>query len=477
MKLFTLFTLLLILLYRLDAQNRLAMPKQAAIFTTAMGTDYRITPTDTLVFTPMDQPLETQPCVFVDPQKTFQTFLGIGAAITDAAAETFAKMPADKQTAILKAFYDSKEGIGYSLARTNIHSCDFSSGSYTYVQENDKLLQSFSVAHDEQYRIPMIQRAIRQAGGKLTLFASPWSPPAWMKDNNHMLQGGKLKPEYFQTWADYFVKFIKAYENKGIPIWGVTVQNEPMAKQKWESCIFTAEEERDFIKNYLGPTLARNGLKNKKIVAWDHNRDLIYQRANTLLSDPKAAQYIYAIGFHWYEDWTGGATHANVKLVTDAFPQKHVMLTEACNGPFDWNTMNDWTWGERYAQSMIHDFNNGSIAWTDWNVILDEIGGPNHVGNYCFAPMHADTRDGSLHFNFAYYCIGHFSKFIRPGARRITASPSRAELKATAFKNVDGSVAVIVLNDSDKKIDYRLYVGNQAITASLLPKSIATIVF
>src|SRR3989454_2786834 len=271
---------------------------EVAVYPPADNSNYRLSATDTLAFKHLGQPLETQICVFVDPTKTFQTILGIGGALTDAAAETFAKLPPAKQREILNAYFDVSNGIGYTLARTNIHSCDFSSGSYTYVNEGDKELQSFSVNHDKQFRIPFIRQALATAGGKLTLFGSPWSPPAFMKDNNNMLHGGKLKLEFYQSWANYYTKFIKAYQREGIPIWGITIQNEPMATQTWESCIYSAEEERDFSKNYLGPTMNREGLGDKKIIAWDHNRDLIYQRANTILTAPKAARYVWGIGYH-----------------------------------------------------------------------------------------------------------------------------------------------------------------------------------
>src|SRR5882762_7222091 len=310
--------------------------KEVAVYTTADNTDYRRSATGTVAFRPMGQPLETQICVFVDPAKTFQTILGIGGALTDASAETFAKLPKAKQQEILNAYFDVSKGIGYTLARTNIHSCDFSSGSYTYINEGDKELQSFSVSHDKQFRIPFIKQALATAGGKLTLFGSPWSPPAFMKDNNDMLHGGKLKPEFYQSWANYYTKFIKAYQAEGIPIWGITVQNEPMATQKWESCIFSAEAERDFLKNHLGPTMKKEGLGDKKIIAWDHNRDLIYQRASTILKDPKAAQYVWGIGFHWYEPWSGGEPmFDNVKLVHETFPDKKLIFTEGCSDSFN----------------------------------------------------------------------------------------------------------------------------------------------
>src|ERR1700749_4741224 len=209
--------------------------RQVAVYTTAEKTDYRPSATDTLTFKHLGQPLETQVCVFVDPSKTYQTLLGIGGAITDAAAETFARLPEEKQREMLEAYYDPRKGIGYTFARTKIHSCDFSSESYTYVAEGDRELKTFSVARHRRFRIPLINRARATGGGKLTIFASPWSPPAFMKDNNDMLHGGKLRPEFYQAWANYYAKFIKAYQSEGVPVWGVTVKNETMATRRWES--------------------------------------------------------------------------------------------------------------------------------------------------------------------------------------------------------------------------------------------------
>ncbi|HMC87596.1 MAG TPA: hypothetical protein VKI61_18870, partial [Chitinophagaceae bacterium] len=268
------------------ATDFFAGAKKVKVYTTADSTDLRLTLTDSsLQFADFGQPKETQPCVFVDPTKTFQTMVGIGGALTDATAETFAKLSADKQQELLDAFYSTKKGIGYTLARTNINSCDFSSDTYTYVADNDKQLKTFNIDHDRKFKIPLIKKAIVAAGGKLTLFVSPWSPPSWMKDNNDMLHGGKLKADYADAWADYYIKFIQAYEKENIPVWGLSVQNEPMATQRWESCIYTGEDERDFIKNHLGPVLYKNNLSAKKLIAWDHNRDLIYQRASTVLND------------------------------------------------------------------------------------------------------------------------------------------------------------------------------------------------
>jgi glucosylceramidase len=459
------------------AQRFSTTGKQVTIYTTAAKTNHRISRTDTLAFKPMGQPKETQICVFVDPNRKFQTFMGIGGALTDASAETFALLPKDKQRELLSAYFDDQQGIGYKLARTNIHSCDFSSASYTYVSEGDKQLKSFNVEHDKKYRIPFIKQVLAATRGKLNIFASPWSPPAFMKDNNDMLHGGKLKPEFYQSWASYYAKFIRAYQSEGISIWGITIQNEPMATQKWESCIYSAEDERDFLKNYLGPTLQREGLADKKIIAWDHNRDLIFQRAGTILSDPQAAKYVWGIGYHWYEPWSGGEPmFDNVRLVHETFPDKQLIFTEGCVDVFDPQKLGEWKFGEQYGRSMINDFNNGTVGWTDWNVLLDERGGPNHVGNYCFAPVHANTKTGELTYLNSYYYIGHFSKFIQPGARRIASSPSRSQLLSTAFLNPDGKMTVVVMNSSEKNVVYSLWIDGNAAEVNSLPHSIQTLV-
>lgn len=452
--------------------------KEAVIYTTAENTEMRITHTSSRRFTPARQPLETEVAIFVTPEKTFQTFIGIGGAVTDATADVFASLPQQKQQEFLKAYFDPQTGNGYSIIRTTIHSCDFSRESYTYVMEGDQTLETFSIEHDRKNRIPMIKKIMAASGKKIPLYASPWSPPAYMKDNGSMLRGGKLLPEYYERWAVYYAKFIKAYESEGIPIWGITVQNEPMATQKWESCIYTAEEERDFLKNHLGPTLEREGLGDKKIIVWDHNRDLINHRADVIFSDPEASKYAWGIGFHWYETWTGGEPmFDNVSQVNESYPDKHLLFTEGCNEKFDPLKYRHWPNAERYGRSMIHDFNAGTVAWTDWNLLLDETGGPNHVQNLCFAPVHADTKTGELIFTPSYYYIGHFSRFIRPEAKRISTVASRSALLATSFVNTNGKIATIVMNQTDLAQTYKLYVGNQAIEEVIPPHAMQTLVY
>jgi len=452
--------------------------RTVAVYTSADSSDFRLTKTADLQFKELKQPLETQVCVFVNPDKTFQTFVGIGGAITDASAEVFAKLSPEKQEEFLNAYFSKDKGIGYTLVRTNMNSCDFSSGSYTYVQEGDKELKTFNIQPDKQFKIPLIKKAMAMIGNKASFYISPWSPPAFMKDNKNMLHGGKLLPEYRQAWANYYVKYIKALEQEGLPVWGLTVQNEPMAKQIWESCIFTAEEERDFLRDYLGPTLQKAGMGNKKITVWDHNRDLLLQRANTILDDPAANKYVWGIGFHWYESWSGGdQMYDNVGKVYEQYPTKNLMFTEGCVEKFDAAKYQLWKNGQRYGKSMINDFNNGTVAWTDWNILLDQNGGPNHVKNFCFAPLHADTTTGELIYTPSYYFIGHFSKFIEKGAKRVSSAASRSQLLTTSFINKDGKVVTVVMNQSNLKINYFLCVGTTATEVSILPNAIQTLVY
>jgi glucosylceramidase len=444
---------------------------RADVYLTARNTSDRLSKKDPLIFSEFMQPTENFPHIIVDYTKTFQVFEGIGGAITDAAAETFYKLPAEKQEEILTAYFDSQNGIGYSLCRTHINSCDFSSESYAYADvPGDTSLTNFSISHDRKYRIPFIKKAIAKSGGNLKLFASPWSPPAWMKTNNNMLRGGSLKPEYRKAWADYYIRFFDEYRKEGISFWGLTVQNEPLAIQTWESCIYTAEDELKFVRDYLGPQLQQSTYANLKLLIWDHNRDIIFHRANTIFSDSLAAKYVWGTAFHWYM----GDHFDNIKLVHDAFPDKGLIFSEGCGYPYSRENVKDWFWGEKYAEAMIRDFNNFTNGWTDWNILLDETGGPNHVGNFCLAPVIGDTRTGKVYYMSSYYYIGHFSKFVRPGAKRITCSSTRDELLATAFLNTDGSIAIIILNKTGNSIDYNLWIDGKAGQLSIPEHAIMT---
>ncbi|NHN24731.1 glycoside hydrolase family 30 protein [Flavobacterium jejuense] len=441
--------------------------KTANVYTTAENTTLRLTVTNSLTFENTNQPLETEIFVTINPEKEFQEFLGIGGAITDASAEVFAKLSPDKQEEFLNAYY-SNEGINYNIIRTNINSCDFSTESYTYIKDGDTELNSFDISVDKRFKIPLIKKAADLIKEDLVFYASPWSPPAFMKSNKDMLKGGKLLPKYYDSWAKYYTKFIKAYEKEGLPVWGITLQNEPMATQKWESCIYTAAEERDFLKNHLGPIMEKEGLSEKNIVVWDHNRDLISHRANVIFSDKEAAKYAWGIGFHWYETWTGGEPKFdNVKTVNQSFPTKNLLFTEGCQEEFSQENYQKWSNAERYGNAMINDFNNGTVGWTDWNILLNENGGPNHVQNFCFAPIHADLTKNELIYTPSYYYIGHFSKFIKPNAKRVSTSTSRSTIESTTFKNKDEQLISVVMNKTSEPIDYKIIISNKEINLQI----------
>jgi len=441
--------------------------KEAEVYVTAPVPEQLQANRNFCAFEPLDQPDEDFPTIMLDDSKTFQTIEGFGGAFTDAAASVFAKLPQASQEKLLKACFDPVEGNGYTLCRTTIHSCDYAEGMYTYAEvPGDKDLQHFTIEHDRQERLPFIRRAQQAAKGNLRLYASPWSPPGWMKTNGEMLHGGKLKPEYFQTWADYFVKYVKAYAAEGIPIWGLTVQNEAAATQVWESCVFTANEERDFVRDYLGPTLHQNGLGDIKLMIWDHNRGIIYQRVQAAYEDPEASKYIWGTAFHWYI----GDHHDNVRIVHDAFPDKQLLFTEgAMSGT--------WASAHRLARSLILDLNNWSAGWTVWNLLLDENGGPRHAGGaHGTTIINANTRTGELSFNPPHYVFGHFSRFIRPGAKRIACTSNSDDFMATAFLNPDGKVAVVISNLSDHEGFFQLWIKGKALKYSSPANAIITMI-
>ena len=467
--------LMSVLAFSVSFAQSIKAAKEVSIYTTAKNQTEQFVLSKG-VFQKFPQPTERDVCVFVDPDFKYQKVLGIGGAITDASAETFYKLPQNKQQELLEAYF-GKSGLQYNLVRTNMNSCDFSSDSYTYIQENDKDLKTFNLQHDEKFKIPLIKAAKKAIGKDFKFYFSPWSPPAWMKDNNDMLHGGKLKKEYYQSWANYYIKFIKEYEKRGINVWGLTVQNEPMAVQTWESCIYTADEEAEFLGKYLGPTLHKNGFQDKKVIIWDHNRDLIFQRATTTLNNPLANKYANGIGFHWYETWTKSQPmFNNIAETKKAFADKFLIFTEGCIENFKLEQIHEWRLGEFYGKNMINDFNNGLSAWTDWNILLDETGGPNHVGNFCFAPIIADTRTGELHYTPEYYYIGHFSKYVKLNARRLGTVTNRDYLLSTSFVNPNGEKVIVVMNSSDKEVQYNLWIEEQSVSITAPANSIQSIV-
>lgn len=441
--------------------------EEGHVYVTAKTTNQFLADRGFRAFEPVAQPDENYPTIMIDETKTFQTIEGFGGAFTDAAAVTFARLPKEAQEKFIAACFDPDSGNAYNLCRTTINSCDYSDEMYSYDDVNgDTDLAHFTIAHESKYRIPFIKKATERTKGNLRLFASPWSPPAWMKTNNDMLHGGKLKPEYSQTWADYFVKYIKDYRAEGIPIWAVTVQNEPMAVQVWESCIYTAEEEKDFVKYYLGPDLKKNGMDSVKIMVWDHNRGIMYQRAQTVYEDPAASQYIWGTAFHWYV----GEHFENARMVHDAFPDKKILFTEGSVGG---------TWTEAYdlTQNVIEDLNNWAVGWVTWNLLLNQEGGPRHAGGLEGANIiTADLESGRVILNPAYYAFGQFSRFIRRGAKRIACTSNNDGIIATAFLNPDGNIVAVVDNLKECDTLFQLWIDGKALKGMIPANGVVSII-
>lgn len=401
----------------------------------------------------------------------YQEILGFGGAFTEATAYNYSLLNEDMKKEFLKKYFDRKDGIGYSFGRTHIGSCDFSLDAYSYVEEGDMTLESFNIDRDKKYIIPLIKDAMQVCNDELVLMASPWSPPAYMKTNKNVLEGGVLDDEYKKLWAFYYTKYIKAYREEGIFIKAISIQNEPKATQTWESCVWSMEQERDFIRNDLVPVLESEGLSDIKIIIWDHNKERVYERARDILSDKKVEEHVWAVGHHWYS----GEHFEGLSMVHEQLHKPNI-CTEFCVGDYGFGVPLENA--EKYAKHICENLNHYMIASCDWNMLLDEDGGPYHhrVSGGCNAPVRIDSKSGKLEYTTVYYYIGHFSKFVQRGAKRIGLTKFSDEIYACAFINPDKTIATVVMNptDKDQTIVLRHHKNN---TTYVSPShSIATIV-
>lgn len=384
------------------------------------------------------------------PQKKYQTIEGFGAALTESAGYTLARMSKEKQQEVIEAFY-GKSGIGYTLGRVHMDSCDFSISNYCAVEQpDDPQFSDFNLDRDAKYVQPLIKMAEQALGKHVYLLLSPWSPPAFMKETGVRNGGGHLRKECYQAYADYVAKYISEYQKRGIQIDCMTVQNEPLAVQTWDSCEYTPQEEKEFLRDYLYPTLQAHGLGKVALYIWDHNKERVYERTCDIV-DETTADMVTGVAFHWYS----GDHFETLQMVREDFPNLRLMHSEGCvelyrveTGQFG----DDINQAAMYAHDMIGDLNHGMNSWFDWNLVLDEQGGPNHVGNYCNAPIICNTTTDTLERKPMFYAIAHFSKYIQPGAVRIGCSSFSSELEITAAQNPDGSNVLVMLNsNADKK--------------------------
>ncbi|MBP3255586.1 MAG: glucosylceramidase [Clostridia bacterium] len=415
----------------------------------------------------LSQTKENNNKIKINEDIKYQEFLGFGGAFTESAGYAISTVNNEIYNNIVDDYF-SKEGLNYSFGRLPIGSCDFSLDSYSYSYEND--LSDFSIQRDMKYIIPFIKSALNR-NNSIKFISSPWSPPAFMKDNNRLVRGGKLKAEFKQTWADYLVQYVKEYNKQGINIDFMTLQNEPDVSQFWESCRYTAEDESDLLVNYLFPTFKKNNL-NTKFLIWDHNKDKIVDRAKDCLIKYNANDFAAGIGFHWYT----GSYFENLKKVNELFPDKLLIHTEGCTGYSKFKPKDELFNAELYASEIIGDLNSGVNAFVDWNLVLDYKGGPNHKRNYCNSPIMIDKNKNGYIKTPSYFYIGQFSKYIKPGAKRIEITSDYDNIDITAFENNDKSIVLVLLNKNDYNIEYDFCYKNYSFHDNLDSHAIVTLV-
>ena len=435
------------------------------------------------------------------PDTTFQTITGFGGSFTESSAYLLNKLSKDNRNKILEAYF-GEDGARYSLTRTHISSCDFSLNNYTYAPvEDDMELVNFSIDEDRDDLIPMIKDAMQISKAGFNIIASPWTAPPWMKDNKAYV-GGKLLPEYYDSFALFFSKYLDAYKAEGIDIWGLTPVNEPHGNgNNWESMHFSPEEETDFVQNHLGPKLEADGKGATKILGYDQNRAGLKEWVDVMYKDDASSKYYAGTAIHWYES-TYEVFPDDLQYAHNIAPDKYLIETEGCvdseipkwqDDAWYWSKeATDWGWDwasekdkhlhpkyapvNRYSRDIIGCLNNWVDGWIDWNMVLDRQGGPNWFKNWCVAPVIVDPEADEVYFTPLYYTMSHFSRYIRPGAVRIGFENLDKELMVTSAKNPDGSIAVVVFNEGLNEKSFHLKLNNQSVLIIISPQAIQTLV-
>ncbi len=433
------------------------------------------------------------------PDKKFQTITGFGGSFTEASASLLNKLGPENRKKIIDAYFGDA-GARYSLTRTHMNSCDFSLSNYSYAPvEGDVVLEHFTVEEDKDDIIPFIKDAMQASTEGFKIVASPWTAPPWMKDNNDW-RGGKLLPEYNETWALFFSKYIKAYKAEGIEIWGFTVENEPLGNDKnWESMHYSPSEMTNFVRDYLGPRLEKDG-HDVKVLGYDQNREHLKEWVDVMFQNEESSKYIDGTAIHWYAS-TVDYFPQELQYAHNKAPNKYLIQTEACvdaevpkwqDDAWYWSKeATDWGWDwapekdkhlhpkyapvNRYARDIIGCMNNWVDGWIDWNMVLDTQGGPNWFKNWCVAPVIVDPEKDEVYFTPIYYTLAHFSKYIRPGAVRIGFENSDEDLMVTAAKNPDGSIAVVVFNQGTDAKNFNLSLNESAVAIQISGRAIQTI--
>ncbi len=441
------------------------------------------------------------PIIEIDPNKTFQTITGIGGSFTESTAYLLNQLSPENRAKIIEAYF-GESGAEYSLTRTHINSCDFSLSNYSYAPTPDKTLKDFSIQEDLDDIIPLIKDAMEVSKDGFNIISSPWTAPPWMKDNNSFV-GGKLLPEYYDTWALFFSKYLDAYKAEGIDIWALTVENEPLGNgNNWESMHFSPEEMTAFVQNHLGPKLETNGQGGVHILGYDQNREHLKEWVDAMFKDEASSQYFAGTAIHWYAS-TYDYFPEELEYAHKKAPNKYLIQSEACvdaevpkwqDDAWYWSKeATDWGWDwapeedkkyhpkyvpvYRYARDIIGCLNNYVDGWVDWNMVLDKQGGPNWFKNWCVAPVLVDPENDEVYFTPLYYTLAHFSKYIRPGAQRIGVTSPDSEIMTTAVKNPDGSIAIVLFNPTQENKTFQIALDNQqSSTIALSKQALQTVI-
>jgi len=377
------------------------------------------------------------------PEVSYQTIHGFGGAITESVGDTLNRMPQETAEAIINEYFGA-DGMQYRFVRTHIDSCDFSLGNYAACEDQeDEQFTCFSLERDEKYIIPWIKKAYKAAGCDFQVMLTPWSPPGFMKTNGEKNNGGSLKREYYQQWADYICRYIIEYKKRGVNVTMISVQNEPNAVQTWDSCIFTAEQEKTFLEKYLYPALVKSGLRDIRVHIWDHNKERLYERVRDII-DQETAQMVAGACFHFYS----GDHFESVRMVREKYPKLDLVFSEGCVEYSRFDSDDQMKHADKYTHDIIGNLCAGMNTFIDWNIVLNQYGGPNHVGNYCAAPIICNTFNGTADQKLLYRYLWHFSHFIRPEAVRMAVSSFDTQVEVVAARNSDGRIVVIIYNRS-----------------------------
>ena len=402
------------------------------------------------------------------PQVTYQTIEGFGGAVTDSAGYVYSFLNDDQKQEMIHQYF-GKENMKYNLVRIPIDSCDFSLEHYEADPvEDDIEFKHFSFERVEKYILPLLDAAEKEYGSRLDIMLSPWSPPAYMKTNGERNNGGKLKEEYRAHWAEYICRYIEEYRKRGYQVTSLTLQNEPKAVQTWDSCIYTAAEEKVFLKEYVWPALVRHQLDDIKIYLWDHNKERVFEWAEEII-DEETTNMIEGMAFHWYS----GDHFEALRMVKERFPDKKILLSEACIEYSKFDASDYLKNAQKYAHDMIGNLNEGMNTFIDWNLILDELGGPNHVKNYCDAPYLFDMKTKKLKEGNIFGYLWHFAHFIEAGAVRIGTTKYTEKLEVTAFQK-DEKIVIVILNRTEEEIPAYIRLKNECVQIKAAPNSIST---